>query len=53
MKREGTNCLLTWPVGTLLEADTLGGPWATNLTAVSPHTVTPTNFQKFYRARLN
>jgi hypothetical protein len=53
MERAGTNYLLTWPAGALLEADTLGGPWATNVTAVSPHTVKPTNFQKFYRLRLN
>ena len=40
---------LTWSRGTLLESTNLAGPWATNTTATSPFTVTPTGPQMFYR----
>ncbi len=40
---------LTWPRGTLLEATTVNGPWATNSLASSPYTIPPTNSSKFYR----
>lgn len=53
MERAGPNCLLTWPTGTLMEAQMLNGPWTTNAAAVSPHSVTPTNFQQFYRVKVN
>jgi hypothetical protein len=51
--REGPSLILAWPIGTLLEADTLDGPWATNTSAISPHSVTPTNLQKFFRVKVN
>src|SRR5262249_34537042 len=35
--RAGSSVILSWPQGTLLEANTLAGPWATN-NATSPHT---------------
>lgn len=54
IERAGADLSLSWPVGMLLlEATNLGGPWATNGTAVSPHSVTPTDFQRFYRVRVN
>jgi hypothetical protein len=47
----GPNLVLNWASGTLLEATSLFGPWATN-TAASPYTVAPTNAQTFYRLLL-
>jgi hypothetical protein len=47
----GTNPVLNWAAGTLLEATSLSGPWTPNL-AVSPYTVEPTNTQMFYRLLL-
>jgi len=35
----GSNPVLTWPAGTLLQAPTLLGPWTTNTTAASPYTI--------------
>lgn len=39
---------LTWPVGTLQEAQTVNGPWTAN-SAISPYTFTPTGAQKYFR----
>jgi hypothetical protein len=39
---------LSWPVGTLLEASELSGPWTTN-NAASPYIVSPTAAKRFYR----
>jgi len=39
---------LTWPRGTLLQADDLSGPWTTN-TAASPFTLAPGGEKKFYK----
>ncbi|MGC9941334.1 MAG: pyrrolo-quinoline quinone [Verrucomicrobiota bacterium] len=47
----GTNPVLNWAAGSLLQANTLEGPWTTNQSA-SPFTVVPTNSQMFYRLRL-
>jgi len=47
----GTNVVLTWSQGTLLEADKVTGPWSTNL-ATSPYLFAPTPPQKFYRVRV-
>jgi hypothetical protein len=47
----GTNTVLNWATGTLLEATNLSGPWTTN-SGVSPYTVQPTNTQMFYRLLL-
>jgi len=44
----GVNVKLTWPQGTLLQADALTGPWTTN-TAASPYTLLPSAAKKFYR----
>jgi hypothetical protein len=45
----GSNIQLTWPLGRLLEATSVKGPWTTNSLAVSPYTVTPTGGAEFYR----
>jgi hypothetical protein len=44
----GTNVKLTWPQGTLLQADSLAGPWTTNNVA-SPYSVLPSGAKHFYR----
>src|SRR5207244_6815108 len=44
----GAIVVLTWPVGTLLEATNVAGPWATN-NATSPYTNAPTGPKKFFR----
>ena len=43
-----TNVVVTWPVGTLLQAPSLTGPWTTN-TAVSPYTNSSTAPQLFFK----
>jgi hypothetical protein len=48
----GTNLVLNWASGTLLETTNLSGPWVTN-SAVSPFTVSPTNTQQFFRLLLS
>jgi len=46
-----TQIQLQWSQGTLLEADTLAGPWKTNLSS-SPLNLTPSGGQKFYRVKV-
>jgi hypothetical protein len=48
MQTGGTQPVLNWAAGTMLEATNLSGPWATN-PAVSPYIVMPTNPLMFYR----
>jgi hypothetical protein len=45
----GSDVQITWPMGSLLQATNLNGPWTTNTLAVSPYTVAPTG-SMFYRA---
>jgi hypothetical protein len=52
IQRSGNNLILSWPRGTLLEADDITGPYVTN-NAASPYTVSPTAAKKFYRVRAN
>jgi len=47
----GTNLVLSWPHGTLLQATNLAGPWITNNAATSPYPLVPTEPQMFYRAK--
>jgi hypothetical protein len=42
---------LTWPQGTLLEATSLAGPWATN-SNTSPYLFAPSGPQKFFRVQV-
>jgi len=48
IQKMGQNVVLSWPSGTLLQADSLSGPWTTN-TAASPFTNAPTGSQMYYR----
>jgi alpha-galactosidase len=47
----GTNLVLAWPQGILLQETNLTGPWVTNPGA-SPNTVLTTNAQMFFRLQL-
>jgi hypothetical protein len=51
IQRVGANVRLTWPAGTLLEANDLAGPWATN-NAASPYTFAPTAARRFFRVKV-
>ncbi|HZM04062.1 MAG TPA: immunoglobulin domain-containing protein [Candidatus Saccharimonadales bacterium] len=44
----GTNVQITWPIGNLLQATKVNGPWTTNTLATSPYTVAPAG-SMFYR----
>ncbi|HTI98396.1 MAG TPA: LamG-like jellyroll fold domain-containing protein, partial [Dongiaceae bacterium] len=44
---DGTNLILSWPAGKLLQAPAVTGPWTTT-SAVSPYTVSPSD-TTFYR----
>jgi hypothetical protein len=47
----GQDLLLTWPEGTLLQANDMTGPWSLS-GAVSPYSVAPTAAKKFYRVKV-
>jgi hypothetical protein len=47
-RASGGQAQLQWSEGTLLEATSLSGPWATN-SNLSPFPLSPTGTQKFYR----
>lgn len=51
--RSGSNIVLTWPAGTLLQAPALSGPWTTNSAAVSPYTVPVTAGNQFFKVLVN
>ncbi|HKW31218.1 MAG TPA: LamG-like jellyroll fold domain-containing protein, partial [Verrucomicrobiae bacterium] len=51
--RTGSNIVLTWQAGTLLQAPALSGPWTTNGTAVSPYTVPITAGNQFFKVLVN
>jgi hypothetical protein len=53
IKLSGTNVILTWQSGTLLQAHSLGGRWITNSAAISPYTVPATNSAQFFRVLVN
>lgn len=46
-----TQIQLQWSQGTLIEADSLTGPWTTNLSS-SPLSLTPSAAKKFYRVKV-
>lgn len=48
---DGANLKLTWPQGTLLEANDVTGPWTVN-TNGSPYSVTPAGAKRFYRVQV-
>ena len=45
--------VLSWPIGTLLQADDLHGPWTVVAGASSPFAPVTTSSKKFYRVQLN
>ena len=45
----GRQATLTWPLGLLLEATNVNGPWITNFGAVSPCYLAPAGTSEFYR----
>jgi hypothetical protein len=47
--RSGSNLVLTWKSGTLLQAPTVKGPWTTNSAAVSPYSVPLSSGNQFFR----
>jgi hypothetical protein len=51
LQPSGANVVISWspPVGVLLQAPSLNGPWTTNNAASSPYTVTPNGTTMFYR----
>ena len=53
IRLSGTNTVLSWPAGVLLQAPALSGPWTTNTSAVSPFTVTATQASQFYKVLVN
>ncbi len=48
----GNNLVLSWPFGTLQQADQVNGPFSDLLTATSPYTNAPTGLAKFYRVKV-
>lgn len=48
LQKSGDQIVLSWPQGTLLQADEITGPWTTNA-VTSPYTLTPSETRKFYR----
>ncbi len=47
-----TNCILNWPAGTLQSSTNLSGPWNSVDGATAPYGVTPSEFQRYYRLKL-
>jgi hypothetical protein len=52
IQRIGSDVLLTWPSGTLQQADNVSGPYSDVPDASSPCQLTPTAGQKFYRVKV-
>jgi hypothetical protein len=48
----GSQVVVSWNKGVLLQAGNVTGPWTTNSTAVSPWTNTPSGSKQFFRAFL-
>ena len=49
----GRQLILSWPIGTLEQADNLSGPWINASGATSPYIPATLGSKKFYRVRLN
>jgi hypothetical protein len=50
--RSGNNIILTWPQGTLQEANNVTGPYNDLTSATSPYTNAPAGGSKFYRVKV-
>jgi hypothetical protein len=53
LTRSGTNTVLNWQEGLLLQSSSVRGPWTTNYSATPPYTVPTTNSSQFYRLLIN
>jgi hypothetical protein len=51
VQRSGTNIIVTWPKGTLLQADDVSGPWTVVTGATSPYTTSAASGNKFFRVQ--
>ena len=51
--QSGTNVVLDWQTGTLLQSTNVLGPWRTNSVATPPYTVPATNKAAFFRLLVN
>lgn len=47
--KSGSNVVLSWQTGTLLESTNLMGPWSTNSAAAAPYSVPATNATRFFK----
>jgi hypothetical protein len=45
----GSNIVLNWQTGTLLQATNLLGPWTTNSSATSGYSIPATNGDQFFK----
>jgi hypothetical protein len=45
----GSDIVLTWQTGTLLESTNVLGPWTTNSTATSPYSIPATGQEQYFR----
>jgi hypothetical protein len=53
IQQHGSDLILGWPQGILLQAPTVNGPWTTNSAAAPPsYTVSPSETQMFYRVQV-
>ena len=52
IQSSGTNQNMTWPMGSLMVATNLAGPYSVVNGAVSPQTIAPYGAQKFYKVQL-
>jgi hypothetical protein len=50
-QQAGGNLVLNWPLGILLQATNIAGPWTTNVGATSSYTLVPSEPQMFYRTQ--
>ena len=51
--RSGSNIVLTWQGGTLLQSSTVNGPWTAVSGATSPDTIPATSGSQFFRVQAN
>jgi uncharacterized protein YjdB len=53
IKASGSNVIISWPSGVLLQSPSLNGPWTTSNTAVSPYTLPISSGNKFFRVQIS
>ena len=51
IQQAGSNLVLSWSSGILLQTTNIAGPWTTNVGATSPYTFAPVARQMFFRAQ--